>query len=120
MGDPLLHGPTPPGHGARSEGDRGRARHLRALPPQALRRGGRHRQPPGPAPGRLQATAQEFTRQDGGDSTVSGVAQRWGFTDAAHFSRIFRAWYGISPSQWRDTRGGTEPSDGQDTHGPVS
>ncbi|MFJ6619872.1 helix-turn-helix domain-containing protein [Kitasatospora sp. NPDC091335] len=69
---------------------------------------------------RLQATAQELTRRDGGDSTVSGVAQRWGFTDAAHFSRIFRAWYGISPSQWRDTRGGTEPSDGQDTRGPVS
>ncbi|MFE7526839.1 helix-turn-helix domain-containing protein [Kitasatospora sp. NPDC057542] len=69
---------------------------------------------------RLQASAEDLTRKDSGDSTVSGVAQRWGFTDPAHFSRLFRASYGISPSQWRDTRGGTEPSDPRDTRGPVS
>ncbi|WP_316520077.1 helix-turn-helix domain-containing protein [Kitasatospora brasiliensis] len=69
---------------------------------------------------RLQASAEELTRQDGGDSTVSGVSQRWGFTDPAHFSRLFRASYGISPSQWRDTRGGAEPSDRPDPRDPVS
>ncbi|MFE6866294.1 helix-turn-helix domain-containing protein [Kitasatospora sp. NPDC057692] len=69
---------------------------------------------------RLRASAEDLTRKDNGDSTVSGVAQRWGFTDPAHFSRLFRASYGISPSQWRDTRADTEPSDPHDTRGPVS
>ncbi|MFE4517775.1 helix-turn-helix domain-containing protein [Kitasatospora sp. NPDC056783] len=69
---------------------------------------------------RLQASAEDLTREDGGDSTVSGVAQRWGFTDPAHFSRLFRASYGISPSRWRDTRGGTEPAGPRNTRGPVA
>ncbi|MFI2608153.1 helix-turn-helix domain-containing protein [Kitasatospora sp. NPDC018619] len=69
---------------------------------------------------RLQATAEDLSRGDSGDSTVSGVAQRWGFTDPAHFSRLFRASYGISPSRWRDTRDGTEPPEPRDTRGPVS
>ncbi|MET8545766.1 helix-turn-helix domain-containing protein [Kitasatospora sp. NPDC004799] len=69
---------------------------------------------------RLQASAEDLSREDGGDSTVAGVAQRWGFTDPAHFSRLFRASYGISPSRWRDTRGGTEPSEPRDTRGRVS
>ncbi|SDS73656.1 AraC-type DNA-binding protein [Streptomyces sp. TLI_053] len=54
---------------------------------------------------RLRATARELARRDGRRSTVSAVARRWGFTDPAHFSRAFRARYGISPSQYRDTRG---------------
>lgn len=38
------------------------------------------------------------------DSTIAAVAQRWGFTSAAHFSRVFRAAYGMSPREWRDTQ----------------
>ncbi|MEU3568913.1 helix-turn-helix domain-containing protein [Kitasatospora sp. NPDC036755] len=63
---------------------------------------------------RLQASAADLTRRGGGDSTVAAVAQRWGFTDAAHFSRIFRAWYGISPSQWRDARDNHDVRDTRD------
>ncbi|WGD37455.1 helix-turn-helix domain-containing protein [Lysinibacter sp. HNR] len=33
--------------------------------------------------------------------TVSSLASRWGFVDAAHFSRVFKAHYGISPSEAR-------------------
>ncbi|MCX2748365.1 helix-turn-helix domain-containing protein [Arthrobacter sp. MI7-26] len=33
---------------------------------------------------------------------VSAVAARWGFTDAAHFSRIFRAAFGNSPTGYRN------------------
>jgi AraC-like DNA-binding protein len=33
---------------------------------------------------------------------ISAVARRWGFTDASSFARIFRATYGVSPSEWRD------------------
>ncbi|MEU8540745.1 helix-turn-helix domain-containing protein [Streptomyces sp. NPDC048717] len=59
---------------------------------------------------RLQESAGDLTREDGGDHTISSVARRWGFTGTAHFSRLFRAAYGIPPSQWRDTRGGTAQS----------
>lgn len=33
---------------------------------------------------------------------IAEVAYRWGFTSAAHFSRVFRKTYGISPSDARD------------------
>lgn len=35
------------------------------------------------------------------DEPVSALAARWGLTDAAHFSRIFRAAYGIAPREYR-------------------
>ncbi|QFR01001.1 helix-turn-helix domain-containing protein [Streptomyces phaeolivaceus] len=34
--------------------------------------------------------------------TIASVAGRWGFLSATHFSRVFRAAYGMSPSEWRD------------------
>jgi AraC-like DNA-binding protein len=34
---------------------------------------------------------------------VSAIAARSGLIDAAHFSRVFRAAYGISPSEYRLT-----------------
>ncbi|MGW1057948.1 helix-turn-helix domain-containing protein [Micromonospora rubida] len=36
--------------------------------------------------------------------TIERVASRWGLTDAAHFSRVFRNAYGISPRDYRATR----------------
>jgi transcriptional regulator GlxA family with amidase domain len=33
--------------------------------------------------------------------SVAVLAARWGFFDAAHFSRVFRQHYGYSPSQRR-------------------
>lgn len=35
------------------------------------------------------------------DRNISAVAAKWGFTDAAHFSRLFKATYGVSPSEVR-------------------
>jgi len=32
---------------------------------------------------------------------VSVVAQRWGFSHPTHFTRVFRAAYGMSPSEWQ-------------------
>ncbi|WP_326575709.1 helix-turn-helix domain-containing protein [Streptomyces sp. NBC_00481] len=37
--------------------------------------------------------------------TIASVAGRWGFLSATHFSRVFRAAYGMSPSEWRDSGG---------------
>jgi AraC-like DNA-binding protein len=40
---------------------------------------------------------------------VIAIATRWGFTDAAYFSRAFRAEYGLPPSEFRLARA-TEPT----------
>lgn len=34
---------------------------------------------------------------------VAAVAHRWGFVSPAHFSRVFRAAYGMSPREWQAT-----------------
>ncbi|MFD8383000.1 helix-turn-helix domain-containing protein [Streptomyces sp. NPDC059679] len=36
-----------------------------------------------------------------GRQTIAGVARRWGFISPTHFSRVFRATYGMSPSEWQ-------------------
>jgi AraC-like DNA-binding protein len=36
--------------------------------------------------------------------SVSAVAARWGLVDASHFSRLFRAAFGISPRAYRETQ----------------
>lgn len=48
--------------------------------------------------------------------TIASVAGRWGFLSATHFSRVFRAAYGMSPSEWRDTAG-RHTADGRDRPG---
>ncbi|MEU9124481.1 helix-turn-helix domain-containing protein [Streptomyces sp. NPDC048506] len=53
---------------------------------------------------RLEACARELARRGRTAPTVSAVAQRWGFVNPAHFSRIFRAAYGVSPREWRALR----------------
>jgi AraC-like DNA-binding protein len=35
------------------------------------------------------------------DRTVSSIATRWGLFDPAHFSRLFKATYGLSPREYR-------------------
>ncbi|MDG4809114.1 helix-turn-helix domain-containing protein [Micromonospora sp. WMMD1120] len=36
------------------------------------------------------------------NQTVHAIGARWGFPDRAHFSRVFRAAYGLSPREHRD------------------
>ncbi|MFF3200928.1 helix-turn-helix domain-containing protein [Streptomyces sp. NPDC002962] len=52
---------------------------------------------------RLERCARELHRPDA-TAPVSAVAQRWGFANPAHFSRVFRAAYGRSPREWRGAR----------------
>ncbi|WP_086804157.1 helix-turn-helix domain-containing protein [Streptomyces caniscabiei] len=42
--------------------------------------------------------------------TIASVAGRWGFLSATHFSRVFRAAYGMSPSEWRDAAASQAPT----------
>ncbi|MER7670124.1 helix-turn-helix domain-containing protein [Kitasatospora sp. NPDC096128] len=53
---------------------------------------------------RLDECARELARRSRTAPTVSAVAQRWGFVNPAHFSRAFRAAYGVSPREWRVLR----------------
>jgi AraC-like DNA-binding protein len=50
---------------------------------------------------RLEASRRELARRANGGVAVAAVAQRFGFTSPAHFSRAFRAAYGMSPREWR-------------------
>ncbi|WP_308402672.1 helix-turn-helix domain-containing protein [Streptomyces sp. AC550_RSS872] len=50
---------------------------------------------------RLEACRQDLLHREAASRTIISVAHRWGFTSAAHFSRVFRAAYGMSPSEYR-------------------
>ena len=49
---------------------------------------------------RLEAVHQALTRHDSEDA-IQDLADRYGFSDASHLSRVFRARYGVSPSTYR-------------------
>ncbi|MEU1181132.1 helix-turn-helix domain-containing protein [Streptomyces sp. NPDC005820] len=54
---------------------------------------------------RLDECRRDLMRHGRGSRTIAAVAARWGFLSATHFSRVFRAAYGMSPREWRDTAG---------------
>ncbi|HFF4424690.1 TPA: helix-turn-helix domain-containing protein, partial [Acinetobacter baumannii] len=35
-------------------------------------------------------------------SSITQIALKWGFWDGAHFSKIFKKTYGISPKEFRE------------------
>lgn len=51
---------------------------------------------------RLQRCRHELARQESATVTISSVARQSGFSSAAHFSRVFRRAYGMSPAEWRE------------------
>ncbi|MFC4982761.1 helix-turn-helix domain-containing protein [Streptomyces atroolivaceus] len=53
---------------------------------------------------RLEECARDLVNQSRTAPTVSAIAQRWGFINPTHFSRVFRNAYGLSPAKWRTTR----------------
>lgn len=50
---------------------------------------------------RLERCRRELTDPVHSARSISAIAARWGFLDAAHFSRAFKASYGQSPSEYR-------------------
>jgi len=68
---------------------------------------------------RLEQCSRELARRGRTVPTVSAVAQRWGFVSPAHFSRAFRAVYGVSPREWRDLRTSREGGESAPALAPV-
>ncbi|WP_431951450.1 helix-turn-helix domain-containing protein [Actinacidiphila sp. bgisy167] len=50
---------------------------------------------------RLEACRKDLIRPELAGLTVAAVAHRRGFVSHSHFSRAFRAVYGLSPAEWR-------------------
>ena len=55
---------------------------------------------------RLQACSQALADNAFAHFTVAEVAYYFGFKDASHFSRVFKAEFGVSPVQFRREHGG--------------
>ena len=55
---------------------------------------------------RLEECRRDLIRPGHLTPAVSAVAHRWGFTNPAHFSRVFRAAYGMSPREYQATADG--------------
>ncbi|MDX3117764.1 helix-turn-helix domain-containing protein [Streptomyces scabiei] len=58
---------------------------------------------------RLEECRRDLIRHGRESRTIAAVAGRWGFLSATHFSRVFRAAYGMSPREWRDAAGRAAP-----------
>lgn len=50
---------------------------------------------------RLERAKAELAHPSAQHRTIAAVARRWGFKDPTHFTRRFRAAYGVLPSDWR-------------------
>ncbi|MFJ5678344.1 helix-turn-helix domain-containing protein [Streptomyces sp. NPDC093097] len=58
---------------------------------------------------RLDMCRRDLARPTAGRATVAAVAGRWGFVSASHFSRAFRAAYGVCPREWQAGEGAGRP-----------
>ena len=53
---------------------------------------------------RLEEAAGQLAQWMWRGTTITDIAYRWGFDDAAHFSRVFRDQFGASPRQYRQLK----------------
>jgi AraC-like DNA-binding protein len=59
--------------------------------------------------GRLDGARRDIRKHE--SMPIAAIARRWGFTDATHFGRRFRAAYGLSPREWRQAQRSPEHVD---------
>ena len=53
---------------------------------------------------RLEHCRRDLARPGLRNLTIAAIATGWGFADAAHFARVFREAYGLSPREWREVK----------------
>jgi AraC-like DNA-binding protein len=56
---------------------------------------------------RLERCREELADPRMTEQSILDIATRWGFVSAAHFSRVFRAAYGMTPREARRQSGAT-------------
>lgn len=56
---------------------------------------------------RLEHCRLDLVNPQYADRSIAEIGYRWGFTDQAHFSRVFSAAYGISPREFRKSSSGS-------------
>lgn len=54
---------------------------------------------------RLEQARNDLARPGSRGVTIAAIAHRWGFADPAHFSRVFKDAYGMTPRDWRELSG---------------
>jgi AraC-like DNA-binding protein len=54
---------------------------------------------------RLEGCRRDLASPYASDRTLASIAARWGLLDPAHFSRVFKTSYGLSPSEYRTGAG---------------
>ncbi|OON80062.1 helix-turn-helix domain-containing protein [Streptomyces tsukubensis] len=59
---------------------------------------------------RLEGCGRELAAASAASRTVASVGRGWGFTDATHFSKVFKHAYGVTPGAWRDHHRRTPPA----------
>ncbi|WP_176738434.1 helix-turn-helix domain-containing protein [Micromonospora pallida] len=59
---------------------------------------------------RLEHCRMDLTDRASEDLSISSIGAKWGLYDAAHFSRLFKSSYGISPRAYRLAQGQGEPA----------
>ena len=50
---------------------------------------------------RLSKCCGDLEQSDNAKRSITEIAFSWGFNNSAHFSKTFKARYGIPPKQWR-------------------
>ncbi|MFE4517774.1 helix-turn-helix domain-containing protein [Kitasatospora sp. NPDC056783] len=50
---------------------------------------------------RLERCSRDLLRPMAREIGVAGIARRWGFANSSHFTRAFRAAYGMTPRDWQ-------------------
>ncbi|MFJ3667230.1 AraC family transcriptional regulator [Streptomyces sp. NPDC090106] len=60
---------------------------------------------------RLEAACRLLSSPHHTHLPIAALAMRCGFTSPSHFSRRFRATYGVTPREWRRTRAPADPRD---------
>ncbi|PZG40052.1 hypothetical protein C1I98_22685 [Spongiactinospora gelatinilytica] len=53
---------------------------------------------------RLEQCRRDLLDPGSREVAVSAIGARWGFADAAHFSRVFKTSYGLAPREYRLSR----------------
>lgn len=64
--------------------------------------------------GRLDGARDELDSPAGRSRSIAVIASRWGFKDPTHFSRRFKAAYGLLPRDWLRQAQAPAPAPGHD------